>query len=361
MIWDNIRQEQRIRSFASGVEVAPKTGMPHLQCYFETESERGHSIAEMQAWPCFDKRISGGVAIVNEIVKGSAEDNILYCLKMRPQDLSDGSGPNTEFIVWGKFDRNKRGKGGKQGLRSDWIRFRELAQANAPITEFHDEIPHLSIVHRNKIEAVKADYGMLARRKFKTRPIVYFGPTRAGKSYSARALVAELCAKHNWRCYTKSDSEEWWPDYNGQEIVLIEEMDGSYFQWKRIKNVFDEGEFTLKQKYNPAGVNLEARYIIMTTNDHPSEWYPSKAWNESNPLLRRFRECAEEDPLCGLWNFKDPIIGPDGKKVYQLPVLDMTLEQPGFKAPIEPKNSYPPVAMNYPKKNKSMKRSIRMR
>lgn len=328
MIWDNIRHEKRIRSFVSGVEKAPTTGTRHLQCYFETESVTGHCIAEMQAWPCFDKRVTGGVAICGDIVRGSAEDQIKYCLKMRPQDLADGSGPNTEYVSWGPFDRNKRGNGGKQGRRTDWVTFRELAIANAPIVQFHTEIPHLSIIHRGKIDAIKNDYGVLPKRDFVTYPIIYYGKTRWGKSYSTEKLAAELAKRFNWRIYTKSDNEDWWPDYNGQEIVIIEEMDGSFFKWNALKRLFDRGEFTLRQKFNPAGTNLMARYIIMTTNDHPARWYPSQLWDEDNAFRARILEFSEIDEYAGLWNFSAPTVGADKKKVYSKPVRDMKLANP---------------------------------
>lgn len=51
VLFFNVRCEPRITYFVAGRELAPSTGTPHLQGYFEVANPM--SIKQLQEWPCF--------------------------------------------------------------------------------------------------------------------------------------------------------------------------------------------------------------------------------------------------------------------------------------------------------------------
>ena len=292
-----MRSEARITSVVCGRERGAQ-GTPHLQGYFEVASSRGHSIAAMQKWPCFR-----GHGVSMRTARGTSEQNIAYCTK-----------EDAEALKYGPFSQTVDRKG--QGKRNDWHRVRELARQGVEDKIFCDEVPHLALPHINKISRWRSAYST-QKREWKTRPIIYYGPTRAGKSTRARKLAGS-------GAYYKSDAEKWWPGYNGEKTVIIDEMHGGYFQWQHLLKVFEEGPFRVQVK--GGDVEFLAETVIMTTNTHPALWYKDHPWDDSNAFRARIEEFGE------LWVFgsREKF---EGNWVYPEPVRDLELKDPKGSLP----------------------------
>jgi hypothetical protein len=292
-----VRSEPRISAFIGSEEVGEQ-GTPHLQCYFELKNPM--SMAQLHKWPCFAEN-----PCALKVANGTAQQNEVYVMK----DVEENG---SYYEKWGQFSKSREG----QGKRTDWDRVHELAREGASAQEFCDEVPHLAYAHIGKVPRwIKVH--KTAVREWKTRPIIYFGPTRAGKSTLMRSKAAELADEFGSGIYSKSDSDKWWPDYNGEEVVIIDEMHGGFFQWQHLLRLFEEGPLKVQQK----GDHCEflARVVIMATNLHPSEWYKDRRWDESNAFRARIEEFGE------LHVFKKPTRNADGSKTFHPPVRDTEL------------------------------------
>ncbi|CAG8809640.1 18741_t:CDS:1, partial [Dentiscutata erythropus] len=79
-----------------------------------------------------------------------------------------------------------------------------------------------------KVENLNNNY----ERCWKSCNIYVFGYPRTGKSYFFRILFPKAYEK-------PSEDPKWWPNFNGQEEVIINEIDGNYFKWKDLLNILD--------------------------------------------------------------------------------------------------------------------------
>jgi len=303
--------EKRIRAFVFGEELCPDTGSVHLQGYFETFNQ--HTFNAIRKWPCFLKEQPwlGGA-------NGNSAQNEKYCKK--------------EGVWWsgGTFAHAVEGYRKGQGKRNDWHVVHELAKRQATNVEFTDAVPALAYNHVNKLQAWRSIHAPVHQRSWNTVPVIAYGPPRAGKSTWIKAEAAKLLAANpGWRIYTKSDAEKWWPEYTGQEVILIDEMNGSFFEWSRLKRFFDNAPFTVDVKNQPQ-VQFLGRYVFMTCNEdaHPAWWYPrhpgAKCWDESNALWARIEEFGQ------FWTFIARHRLQDGTWQFFPPNRDLVLRSPGL-------------------------------
>lgn len=302
------RGDKRIAALVVSVEYAPTTGTEHLQVYFETRSPASYQAIKL--WPCFL-----GTKPFLETANGTAFENKSYVLHLGDHAAK---GEVEEWEMWGVFSKSRVG----QGKRSDWDEARRLAELQATTAEFMDAVPHLAMPHIGKIDQWRRVYQPVLQRTWKTVPKIFLGPPRVGKSTLMRAQAKALAEAEHWRIYIKSDSEDWWPDYSGEEIILIDEAHGGFWQWQQLLRFFEEGSYTLRQKYVAHRVELLARVVFMTTNTHPAVWYKGKAWDETNAFRARIEEFGE------LWVFRKRTPLEVLAKVYPEPSRDLILAEP---------------------------------
>lgn len=297
-----LKETKEISFFLFGEEVAPTTGTPHLQGYFETWSKR--TIVGLLKLACFSSQRAAKRSLRIAVAKGSLDENVTYCSK--------------EGEVW------TFGTPMQQGKRSDWYSVHELAKAGADVQAFTEAVPHLAYPNISKIgmwTAVHRD----PSRSYKTRPIIAFGPPRSGKStWMRRRAAAALDSPKGFdtRVYVKSDADKWWPGYTGEGIICIDEMHGGFFQWQELLRVFEEGR--LEVQYKGGSVPFKGHVIYMTCNDHPAFWYkkPVRRWDDSNAFRCRIEEFGE------LWLFRPRAKREDGSYQFFDPERDIDLLEP---------------------------------
>lgn len=100
------------------------------------------------------------------------------------------------------------------------------------------------------------------------------------------------CGKTRWAyenfpdAYFKPVGTKWWDGYTGQETVVLDEMDGTFFSYKQLLTILDV--YPCKVETKGSYVTFQATTIIITSNHHPRDWYDSSTfpWLTS-PLRRR--------------------------------------------------------------------------
>jgi len=107
-----------------------------------------------------------------------------------------------------------------------------------------------------------------------------WGPTRTGKSHKARAMLGD-------RFYPKIASNKWWDKYNGEEGVLIEDIDTSHqYQGYNLKIWADKYAFPVEIKNGADWIR--PKVIIVTSNYSIKQVFPDPSIHL--PLLERFKE-----------------------------------------------------------------------
>jgi len=121
------------------------------------------------------------------------------------------------------------------------------------------------------------------RRDWAMDLIILVGPSGTGKSRYARTIYP--------LAYWKSKGP-WWDGYDGEETVVIDEMYGSCFPFSEFLQLLDR--YPYKVPIKGGTVEFVSRRIVMTSNQHPRDWYSAErthhgAWEQS-PLYRRILE-----------------------------------------------------------------------
>jgi len=187
-----------------------------------------------------------------------------------------------------------------------------LVVRRAPVQEFFESVPHLAYAHANKINVWKTLYHTpVGVRSWPTRPIIFVGPPRSGKSHRVRSLCDPADV------YFKSDADKWWPGYTGQSDVVIDEMNGQFMSWGALLRMFESAPLTLQLKGGEA-VFL-ARRVFMTSNVHPQFWYKQhQNWDDLNAFRARIEEFGELYVV-------PPRSRVEGTLVFHDPVRDLDL------------------------------------
>ncbi|EMD42418.1 replication-associated protein, putative [Entamoeba histolytica KU27] len=124
-----------------------------------------------------------------------------------------------------------------------------------------------------------------------------YGPSATGKS----RLVREYAKSRGYRIYEKL-SNKWWDNYDGEEIVLIEDLDPQVCKLlvHHIKLLADRYPFRAEIK--GGSVRLEPRFqFIVTSNYSLAECFEGP---DGAAIARRFDEwemMSEEDSLSFTW------------------------------------------------------------
>lgn len=104
----------------------------------------------------------------------------------------------------------------------------------------------------------------------------HYGDTGTGKSRHVREKYPDAYIKGN---------NIWWDGYDGQEVVIIEEMAPKQISAHHIKIWADHYPFSAEVKGGT--MKLRPKKIVITSNYHPSEIWEGK--QELEPLQRRFK------------------------------------------------------------------------
>lgn len=214
------------------LETGHETGYRHWQLIIVFKKKQSLESA---------KRILGG-DWHGELTRSKAADE--YCWK------EDTRIDGTQFEYGTKLVRRNEAK--------DWERIWQQAQEGQI-----EQIPaDIRVCHYRSLRTITADFGRpvaLVRSVY-----VYYGPPGSGKSRRA-------WDEAGFDAYPKDPRTKFWDGYQGEENVVIDEFRGGV-DIAHVLRWFDR--YPVRVEIKGAGSVLRARRIWITSNLHPSEWYP---------------------------------------------------------------------------------------
>lgn len=175
----------------------------------------------------------------------------------------------------------------RQGKRTDLLNAIELLEAGGNMRELALTHPAVAIKYHRGF-----DRFLQLTRTPTVRDLlvkVYVGPTGCGKTH----ICYEQCDGELYSPMS-GNTGMWWVGYVGQKSVLFDDFDGtghvSYKQLLRYTH-----KWPLWVHNFGAGVQAEYTLLLMTSNRHPSLWYPGEDYAELRRRIKVFIWSAEEE------------------------------------------------------------------
>lgn len=232
-----------------GREVAPETGTPHLQgfAYFPNKAT-------------FKKVKALFPRAHIEIMKGTAEQAIVYCKKE------------------GNF--TEHGEPPSQGKRKDLDIIKDKIKNNE-VVRMRDVTLEAKSLQSIKVAEVLLKYHEI-KRTWKPYVKWLHGPTGTGKTRTAMEELGD-------DVYVAMESNKWWEGYDAHENVLIDDMRKDFCKFHVLLRLLDRYEFRLENKGGSR--QFLAKKIYITSCHHPSSMFDTR--EDVQQLLRRIDEIVE--------------------------------------------------------------------
>lgn len=227
-----------------------ESGTPHLQGYIVFTRRIAFNTAR--------NRVSTRCHM--EKTKGSPASNKDYCQK-------DG-----DFVEYGTAP-------GGQGKRTDLDQVYDAVKTGSTRAEIGDAFKGTYLRYKRSIDQLLREVAQTIRDPAnETNVIVYWGSTGAGKTRK----VWEAHPHETIYCHT---GERWFDGYQGQEIALFDDFDGSVFKLTYFLRLLDR--YPMKVPIKGDYVEWNPKTIYITSNKAPEEWYSNASEEHKAALLRR--------------------------------------------------------------------------
>lgn len=242
--YDDLLNNDLFSYIIIGKEVGDE-GTPHLQGYFELKKQsRFNKVKLINTKMFFERR------------KGSQEQAIAYCKKD------------------GVYEENGVRK--VQGDRTDLSKLKACLSDGQSIG---------SIIKNNDLTYQQLKFCQVAqpyllKQDFVRKKVIWcYGPTGTGKSEFAwnYAPMDQI--------YCKEADDHWWDGYDGQPVVIIDELRACNFKFSKLLRLFDK--YPCRVQIKGSSRLLTSETIIVTTNKHPRDMFVNKTDEDIQQLLRR--------------------------------------------------------------------------
>lgn len=239
------------RYLVSGEEVG-ESGTPHLQMYLEL------SRAQRMAYV---KKLFPTAHI--EVRKGTGPEAADYCKK-------DG-----KFVEFGEADKVGQAK----GKRNDLKILTDAVVAGAPMKEIASIDPAAYVRNYRGLASLKNVLKTPEKFRKMFACWLFVGKTRTGKSYHARIALD---------AFPKPIGKGlWWDGYDGEKTVVIDEFRGQ-FPLSDMLQLMDP--YKVQVEVKGGFTFFEPDTLILTTNDHPADWYLDHTEDTREAFLARFKK-----------------------------------------------------------------------
>lgn len=252
-----------------------ENGTLHVQGYVGLSTQRSLSVL---------KRIIGTNRIHADPARGDAASNLAYCTKEDTRITDDERFP--EPIIFGEFLRNGQrrgaaGSGGDNLTRTDVV---ELIRNQPEISS--DEIVDqggLAVLafNPNIVSTVRSILAVDERRSG-VQCHLYIGPPGSGKS---------RLADHQYPTAFRKPPGTWWDGYSSEQFVILDDFDGNSMSIGDFLRLVDR--YPLRVQIKGGFVKMVARYFCITSNLHPSDWWPEQPAARKAAVFRRIGVVVE--------------------------------------------------------------------
>lgn len=205
-----------------------------------------------------------------EVARGTPQENKDYCTK----SATKVAGP------W-EFGELPPKQGSRSDLKAIWHMAAYEKKDNLAIFEatqgkaarYFKEINHIRFAYNE----AKSD-----RQQTGLEVLVFYGATGLGKTYCATNYYGNN-DYHIATVPSTLGAKLWFDGYQGQQLMVIDDYEGKNIDYRFMLRLLDHYKLILEIK----GGSVYAVYsrIIITTNVHPSAWFPKEV--NTAPLRRR--------------------------------------------------------------------------
>ncbi len=245
------------------------TGTLHYQGYVElTKKIRRHRLG---------LQVFGSNRYHFELCNGSQESNIHYCKKPILGCQCEHCTALTGLRVAG-YPMGEAGE--PASTRPDKLKnvVQDL-QSGKNIDDIQQCYPQQWLRHKEKI--INNYLELLGGRTEPPSIEIYYGPTKSGKSFTARQCDSYYSAP--W----PTGGRWWWPDYKGEETLILDEF-RHQVKFDVLLSLLDQYEYHAEYKGGNMQLASTTTKIIFTTNIDPKEWYPNV--QDKSMLARRIND-----------------------------------------------------------------------
>lgn len=124
-------------------------------------------------------------------------------------------------------------------------------------------------------------------RQFKPIIILIVGPSGLGKSRFAHVLASFLQGNSDYFIVPeKTTGTLWCDDYDGQDVFLMDEVDGSRFRPTFFNGLVDRYPFVVPC-HGGAGSHMISKYMIFVSNYLPKYWWKKRSVDQLKQTTRR--------------------------------------------------------------------------
>lgn len=293
LLEENNELPGRILFLIAGKEHAPTTGQVHAQFAVQFRSPLGLQSAktELAATGWCDETVH------LEVKRGTWPQAVEYCQK-EGHYRSVGEQP-------------------QQGQRTDVTEYFRFLDSGASV---YDAMTTYPVIWSSRIRAtemyvhakrrrIDQDEGFLPKDVY-----VLWGASGVGKTRFAVRKGTELGGRQPY-FMEQRNTGLWMNDYDGESVVIIDDF-GGWMPLTKLLRVLDGYSLDLETKGGT--VSFKPRYIFITSNTHPREWYSPEVYAKHDggrALQRRIKQVVKFHQggirtLCAPdWNREDARVG----------------------------------------------------
>lgn len=165
-----------------------------------------------------------------------------------------------------------------RGHRSDLLELVERVKSGASKKQIENEFPGQFIRYRNSILSSIADHS--TERMWECDVRVFWGRTGTGKT-------RKVFESHDRDIIYVHPGESWFNGYEGQEVALFDDFNGSEFKLAYFLKLLDR--YPMKVPIKGAYVQWAPKIIYVTSNKDPVDWYRNALPEHRDAMFRRIK------------------------------------------------------------------------